>query len=366
MKKTIGCRIIGGLVLMFGLSNFVFGQITVTSSDAPGVPGTYFEMSGADTVTVDLGQGGGNQYWDFSNYDFNYISYWRVLDPNKAPFMSSFPNANVVYEVTYDVDDTITFNYVRLTESDLTELGQAKVVVSDTDTSVVSVAAPKRVTPRLNLPATFGDPPWSSVITIDTTYLGFAVTIIDSSYNQIDAWGTMKTQFGEFSCLRVRQNHLQFAQSAFINLPLEININYYWITNTYGILATVTGMSDVTNPNPDPDFTTAESIDIMTNYLTSVKNFAKGEVPDEFRLFQNYPNPFNPKTTIGYQLNEVSEVTLRVFNINGQEVALLVRDRQQPGRYEFEWNASHLPSGIYYYQIKTNQNVLTQKCLLLK
>jgi len=245
-------------------------------------------------------------------------------------------------------------------------LGRVKVAVSGNDTTVTEMVVGKRATPKLHLPATYGVQEWSSVLEFDTTLYGFPVTVYDSSYNQIDAWGTMKTQFGEFPCLRVRQDHFRFAQSIFINLPLEINVNYFWVTNTYGILATVTGMSDLENPNPDPNYTTAASIDIMTIFLTSVKNIARGEIPSKFKLFQNYPNPFNPKTTIRYQLNEPAEVKLRVFNLAGQEVALLVRERQQPGRYEFEWNASHLPSGVYYYQVQANQNLSTQKCLLLK
>jgi len=362
----ISCIIAGGFFLLIGLTNLVFAQITVTANDAPSTPGIYFEMSGADTIPVDLGQAGADQYWDFSNYNFTDKSNWRVIDPAKAPFKHKFPTANIVYEVTYNDNDTITYNYARLTEADLTELGQAKVVVSGTDTTVTLLVAGKRVTPRLHLPATFGDPEWSSVFTIDTTLYGFAVTVVDSSNNKIDAWGTMKTQFGEFPCLRVRQFHYRIAQSFFINLPLEINVNYFWVTNTYGILATVTGMSDVEQPNPDPNYTEAASIDIMTNSRTSIKDIAGGAIPDKFELFQNYPNPFNPKTVISYQLAEPADVTLTVFNLGGQEVAELVKKSQPPGRHEIEWDASGLPSGVYFYQVRANENLLIKKCLLLK
>jgi len=73
-----------------------------------------FEMSGVDSVQVNLGQSGANQFWDFSNYNFTYKSNWRVLDYTKAPFKNRFPSANIVYEVTYIENDTITFNYARL------------------------------------------------------------------------------------------------------------------------------------------------------------------------------------------------------------------------------------------------------------
>ncbi|HEX9971778.1 MAG TPA: T9SS type A sorting domain-containing protein, partial [bacterium] len=150
-------------------------------------------------------------------------------------------------------------------------------------------------------------------------------------------------------------------------LRLERNINYYWITNqnNYGILATVTGMSDLLNP-PSPNYTLAKSVAIMTNFLTSVEDVASEKIPYDFELFQNYPNPFNASTIVTYQLSQPAEVTVKAFNLAGQEVALLVQAMQQPGYYRIEWNAGNLPSGVYFYQIEADKQLLKKKCLLLK
>jgi hypothetical protein len=77
------------------------------------------------------------------------------------------------------------------------------------------------------------------------------------------------------------------------------------------------------------------------------------EVPEEFRLYQNYPNPFNPTTTLSYYLTNRSFVTLKVYNLLGQEVATLI-DRQlmEEGDQETLFDASRLSSGVYFYQIK--------------
>jgi len=76
------------------------------------------------------------------------------------------------------------------------------------------------------------------------------------------------------------------------------------------------------------------------------------EIPDHFSLSQNYPNPFNSSTTIHFSLPHMNFVTLKVYNILGEEVATLVSKNMEKGRYNIEWDASDLPSGVYYYQLQ--------------
>ncbi len=97
-------------------------------------------------------------------------------------------------------------------------------------------------------------------------------------------------------------------------------------------------------------------------------------VPTSFALFQNYPNPFNPTTVIRFQLPAASLVTLKVYNILGQEVATLVNEVKQAGTGNVEWNAEGFPSGVYFYRIVARQKdggqagefVETKKLILLK
>jgi hypothetical protein len=77
--------------------------------------------------------------------------------------------------------------------------------------------------------------------------------------------------------------------------------------------------------------------------------------PFEFKLGQNYPNPFNPTTAISYQLSANSFVTLKVFDILGREVATLVNEVRKPGVYRVNWNASGLPSGVYFCRMQARQ-----------
>ena len=85
-----------------------------------------------------------------------------------------------------------------------------------------------------------------------------------------------------------------------------------------------------------------------------------------FKLEQNYPNPFNPSTKISWQSPVGSWQTLKVYDVLGNEIAILVNEYKLSGSYEVGWNASNLPSGVYIYQLRTGTNIQMKKMLLLK
>ncbi len=88
--------------------------------------------------------------------------------------------------------------------------------------------------------------------------------------------------------------------------------------------------------------------------------------PAKFELAQNYPNPFNAQTTIQYNVPIGSHVSLEIYNILGQNVASLVDDFRSAGRYQTIWNASNVPSGIYFYRIHAGALTETKKMSFLK
>jgi hypothetical protein len=88
--------------------------------------------------------------------------------------------------------------------------------------------------------------------------------------------------------------------------------------------------------------------------------------PVRFELFQNFPNPFNPKTSIGFRIYENSFVSLKIFDVFGGEVAALVNEEKQAGKYQIEFNAVHLASGVYFYKLQTGGLEETKKLLLIK
>jgi hypothetical protein len=87
---------------------------------------------------------------------------------------------------------------------------------------------------------------------------------------------------------------------------------------------------------------------------------------DKIELFPAYPNPFNPNTKIKYSLSKSSFVTLKVYDILGNEIETLVSEEKPSGIYEVEFNASNLSSGIYFYQLQASDFISTKKLVLLK
>ena len=94
-------------------------------------------------------------------------------------------------------------------------------------------------------------------------------------------------------------------------------------------------------------------------------------LPTEFALHNNYPNPFNPVTNIIYDIPEVTDVTLEIYNVMGQRVRTLAQGSHEPGRYQIVWNATNdfgqgLSSGMYIYRIQAGDFVSVKKLVLMK
>jgi len=100
----------------------------------------------------------------------------------------------------------------------------------------------------------------------------------------------------------------------------------------------------------------------------SILSISQGDktVPVSMKLEQNFPNPFNPGTTIRFRLQRESKVNLRIYNILGQEVDMLIDDLMETGSHEFYWDASKFTAGIYFYRLTANNLTRTNKMILLK
>ena len=132
--------------------------------------------------------------------------------------------------------------------------------------------------------------------------------------------------------------------------PIDANKRFFWrvrAANEHGISGYSTTACFMTG-----------------DYITTVEEHAG--LPTEFKLFQNYPNPFNPTTHIRYNIAKTTIVTLKVFDILGNEIQILVNEVKSPGQYTVTFDDQKIASGVYYYRLNAGSFSETKKLILLK
>lgn len=107
-------------------------------------------------------------------------------------------------------------------------------------------------------------------------------------------------------------------------------------------------------------------LNLDTNTVGFGNNQISSNIPYGFKLDQNFPNPFNPSTVIRYSLKENGYTTLKIYDAQGKEVAVLVNENLKAGTYETEFDASNLPSSVYFYKLTSGNLTETKKMFLLK
>lgn len=195
------------------------------------------------------------------------------------------------------------------------------------------------------------------------------------------------------------QGLLPVELSSFVSLVNKNNVTLNWSTasetNNSGFdieRATVNGQLPIENWNKIGNVTGSGTINVPVEYSFTDKNLASGKyayrlkqidyngnfeyfnlsnevnigVPSRFELSQNYPNPFNPSTTINFEIPSEGKVSLKVFDMSGKEVSTLVNEVRSAGYYSYNFNASGLTSGIYFYTLNANDFSGTRKMLLIK
>jgi hypothetical protein len=110
-----------------------------------------------------------------------------------------------------------------------------------------------------------------------------------------------------------------------------------------------------------------DSVVVVTGgSVTAVEQPTTRVIPANFALEQNYPNPFNPSTKIQFSVANDDYITLKVYNVAGQQVSSLINEHLTAGNYSVMFDASSLPSGVYYYRLTSSTANVAKKMLLLK
>ncbi len=154
---------------------------------------------------------------------------------------------------------------------------------------------------------------------------------------------------------------ITISQGQTVNIPRTITLGANWVPNNCRVIVFVQN-------NTDKKVQNAQYVDVST--LTGVGEPVNG-VPTTFALSQNYPNPFNPTTNIDYALSKQSFVSIKVYNLLGQEVRMLASEEKGAGVYTASWDGTdnlgkEVPSGMYLYKMTAGNFSETKKMMMLK
>jgi photosystem II stability/assembly factor-like uncharacterized protein len=216
--------------------------------------------------------------------------------------------------------------------------------------------------------------------TLDTTYIGTAAGIIYASFSFSPTTGVLWASVRPPITLRDRiyTVNTQTGDATLVGATGDGAITPAISFGPTGILYGLKGFSTQTNTLISIDTLTAAGALIGSTGISGLLAIAMrsdsittsvptdSDVPVTYRLEQNYPNPFNPSTNIRFQIPVSGFVSLKVYNLLGQEVARLVNELRQAGSYEVELDGKNLPSGVYFYRLIASSYQATKKLLLLK
>lgn len=192
---------------------------------------------------------------------------------------------------------------------------------------------------------------------VNTSSLNQTVFLIRTENNLPQNW-TSSLCF-DINCYPPTQDTVYTTEVFPPNDTVEASVHFYPDTIQSGTGHVQIKIGTTHNPNQVTilNLTASTEPSAVKDPIHSVK---------EFKLNQNFPNPFNPTTTISFTVPKRSDVSLKVYNIIGQEIATLVNGEKNTGTYSINFNAEELPSGIYFYKITAGEFSSVRKMMLLK
>jgi hypothetical protein len=353
------------LSCLFLLLTSIQAQITISASDAQGrltVGKQITTFLDSTFKSINIGSKGNFGTVVFSGLKkiFQFVSTSQAVA--STPYASSFPGATYATKNNQQFSGVDAINYVYIS------LGESYIlygIATESSMSGFSSVSKIKYNPAqvlYKLPMTYNSTNTQQISQeIETQMIGFPVppTKLTNQYAStytIDGYGKIKTPEGKtLDALRIK------SVTTITSLTgTSTETSYSFLTRT-GEAVAVSVKAD------QPDNGIVQITSISWNDGDGASGVEKiNEMPSSFSLSQNYPNPFNPSTKISFALPKYSSVSLKVYDVIGKEVALLISDELAAGSYSIDFNASKLSSGIYFYELRAGYFTKTMKMLVIK
>lgn len=362
------------LFALFLVPSLIFAQIDITKTEYTSffsIGKTYYSFADTLTETIDIGSPGGGNNWDFANLTAHEIFAYEILAAPATPYADSFATADIATYFSFMENQgngsSSSESWAYYNSNDATVLGAiGNNTFTDMSGTLTTQTVTKHYPPYLeyDFPIT-ANKTWVSTDSSETIlyYQGFPSSIgstasVDSVH--IDAWGTMIMPSGKtIPALRSREVSTTTTYLFPIGSTVSTSLTYYFMGENGESLSI-----SVDEDESSHSGMRTGSIGWSIDEVTSVEKL--DVIPKEFSLKQNYPNPFNPSTKIEYSITKPSHVSLRVYDILGNEVARLVNEDQTIGNYRTEFDGSELSSGTYFVQLTAGDFSKVRKISLIK
>ena len=352
----------------------LFGQIEIDWTEVPQDTGISFTHNGAESVTVNLGSGGGPHSWSFTSQPMGSQNTNSLIVPRAStPFGDSFPNSNLVLEITEG--SIVTYAYGQIAPTFGANLGMGS-------TAPITTFFRFEPTDSYPMPVVYGASRNYNYGFSLVPGPGLEVRTDNYGNETIDAYGSVTVPYGTFECLRMRSFDTTITTMFVSGIPVSsdttTHIIYDFVAEDYGLIVHVLSYPD----EIDTNFTDADFLERITDFSTGIEELENTAVYN----FSCQPNPFTNQTEIRYSIldsrSSMQKPMLSIYDPSGRLVKVFYPESSIPGlaprsgagmdhESAISWHGDDntgrkLPGGVYFLRLVAGENAVTKKITLIR